>query len=98
MLSQVAGELDDQQVWLEQRNTALIQQDAGLIELLSQDAAGLSNHQVTIFCMLYSINQKELVIQGLHSQGKTNLPDLPLFMQEHCVPFLLTEKGRNALA
>ena len=45
-MSQVAGDLDDQQTRLEQKNASVIQQDAALIELLSQDAAGLSHHQV----------------------------------------------------
>lgn len=44
--SGAAGGLDNQQSRIEQGNAGLLQQDPFLVELLSQDAAGLTSHQV----------------------------------------------------
>lgn len=74
-MSRSAGELDGQQTRLEQGNVALIQQDAALIQLLSQDAAGLSGHQVQKFhlTILLTTPQRQIWYDHTQSPGSTLL-------------------------
>ena len=45
-MSQTAADSSGQQARLEQGNTALVQENGALIQLLVQDAAALGGHQV----------------------------------------------------
>ena len=66
-----AGDLDLQQNRLEQGNVALIQQDAALLQLLSQDAAGLTSHQVKssdLFCAANEVCQASQLYEAVSLQ------------------------------